>query len=208
MLLLALARDSSGFLDFFSFLEQIELLQAIILIVGLLLLVVEIFVPGFGVAGGTGVVLLILGIFLTASSPFEAMAMFVLLLVLIAIVLTIVLRSAKSGRLSRTLILQSSSKKEYGYSSSNDPSALIGKTGRAMTHLRPAGTGEFDGKRIDIVSDGGFIDKGETVRIINAYGSRIVVEAVLQPEEVPDRSGSEKDDRVFDDPGVNGTEHK
>ncbi len=192
MLLAASARELGISLNIFSFLEQIELLQAIILIVGLLLLLVEMFVPGFGIAGGSGVVLLIIGIFLTASSPFEAMVMFVLLIVLVAVVLTIVLKSAKSGRLSRTLILQSSSKKEEGYISSNDPSALIGKTGRAMTHLRPAGTGDFEGKRIDIVSDGGFIDKGETVRIINAYGSRVVVEAVSQPEEVPVSSGSDE----------------
>ena len=53
-------------INIFSFLEGIDTFQAILFIIGLLLLVVEMFIPGFGFAGGTGLVLLILGIILTA----------------------------------------------------------------------------------------------------------------------------------------------
>lgn len=182
MALLVLAREASSFWDIFSFVDQIDTLQAIILIAGLILLIVEIFLPGFGIAGGSGIALIILGIILTAETFFEAFIMFLLLLVVVAIVLTIVIRSARKGKLSRTLILQSAARREDGYSSSNDPRALIGLRGQAVTSLRPAGTAEFDGIRIDVVTNGSFIEKGTPVRIITAYGSRIVVE--------PDRSDS------------------
>jgi membrane-bound ClpP family serine protease len=180
--LLVLAREASSFWDIFSFVDQIDTLQAIILIAGLILLIAEIFLPGFGIAGGSGIALIILGIILTAETFFEAFIMFLLLLVVVAIVLTIVIRSARKGKLSRTLILQSAARREDGYSSSNDPRALIGLRGQAVTSLRPAGTAEFDGIRIDVVTNGSFIEKGTPVRIITAYGSRIVVE--------PDRSDS------------------
>jgi len=36
---------------------------------------------------------------------------------------------------------------------------MVGKTGVALTSLRPAGMGEFEGVRRDVVSEGGFIDK-------------------------------------------------
>ena len=185
MLYIFLAREVSLFWGFFSFVEQIQTLQAIVLLAGLVLLIIEIFAPGFGVAGGTGIALLILGIILTASTPSEALAMVLILVILIALVLTIIIRSAKQGKLSRTLILQSSSKRENGYSTSNDPTALIGKTGKATTHLRPAGSGIFEGVKLDIVTSGAFIEKGAPIRIVTAYGSRIVVEEIEQSESAP-----------------------
>lgn len=177
-----LAVEAEPFGGFFSFWQQIETIQAVILLAGLVLLIIEIFAPGFGIAGGIGIALLILGIILTASTPAEALAMFLILLLLIAVVLAIILKSAKKGRLSRTLVLQSASRKEDGYSSSNDPSALIGKTGIATTHLRPSGSGLFEGMKLDVVSDGSYINKGSKIKIINAYGSRIVVEQVEEAQ--------------------------
>ena len=56
-------------MDIFSFLDGIQLYQIIILLLGLILLIIEMFTPGFGVAGGTGLILLVAGIILTASTP-------------------------------------------------------------------------------------------------------------------------------------------
>lgn len=178
MVLLSLYHHAAAMQGIINFFEQIETLQAIILILGLLLLIVEIFAPGFGIAGGAGITLYVIGIFLTADTFFEGMLMFAILIMIVAIVLTVILRSAKKGRLSRILVLQSSAKKEDGYSSANDSTSLIGKTGKAMTQLRPSGMGDFDGIRLDIVSEGDYIDKGSEIRIVSSQGRRIVVEAV------------------------------
>lgn len=168
------------YMGVFSFFEQIELLQAVILISGILLLFIEMFLPGFGVAGGAGIVLLIIGIFLTARTPFEAFIMFLILFVLIAIVSAVVLRSAAKGKLAKKLILNLTSRQELGYTSSNDSTQMTGKTGISITSLRPAGTGEFDGKRMDIVTEGGYIEKGTAIKIISVNGSRIVVEPSVE----------------------------
>lgn len=162
----------------FSFLDGIETLQAVLFIIGLLLLVAEMFTPGFGLAGGSGLVLIIIGIILTARNAFEAMMMVIILLVLLAILLLIVLRSAKKGKLSKKLILWSAAKREDGFSSSADASALTGKEGVALTVLRPAGTGQFDGQRLDVVTEGAFIESGTKIRIVRTEGRRIVVEPI------------------------------
>lgn len=176
-----LAREAASTAGFFSFVDNIELIQGIFLLLGLILLIVEIFVPGFGFAGGSGTVLIIIGIILTADNIREALIMFLILVLLLAGLLTIVLRSAGKGRL-RKMVLQSSSRKEDGYSTSNDPRGLIGKTGKTTTYLRPSGSGVFEGVRLDIVANGTFIDKGTAVRIVDAYGSRIVVEVIESDE--------------------------
>ena len=162
----------------FSFIEAINSLSAILFILGLLFLVAEIFTPGFGIAGGSGLVLLIIGIILTARTPFEAMVMVIILFLLIALVLTVILRSVKRGKLSKKLILWSAAKHENGFSSTADMTALIGKKGVALTILRPAGTGEFDGQRLDVVSEGAFIELGTKIKIVRTEGRRIVVEPV------------------------------
>jgi membrane-bound ClpP family serine protease len=164
----------------FSFIEGIGPLQTAIFILGLILLIIEIFAPGFGFFGGSGIALLILGIILTARNTFEAVIMVIILLLLAALVLFIILRSAKKGKLSKKLILWSAAKKESGYSASSNNDDLIGKEGIALTVLRPAGLGEFDGNRIDIVTDGTYIEEGTRIKIIRIEGNRIVVKKIKQ----------------------------
>jgi membrane-bound ClpP family serine protease len=162
----------------FGFFEGIGTLQAIVLVMGLILLVVEVFTPGFGVAGGTGLALLVLGIILTARSLFDAMVMVAILLVILAIVLAVIIRSAKKGRLSRTLVLQSQATAEAGFKSTEDRQELVGKEGVALTNLRPAGTVDFAGERLDVVSEAAFIEKGQDVEVVRVEGRRIVVRPV------------------------------
>lgn len=165
-------------MELFSFVEGIGTIQAILFIIGLIMLIAEMFMPGFGIVGGTGLVLVILGIILTARDLTEAVVMIVILLAIVAVGLTIILRSAKKGKLSRKLILHSASKRENGYSTTDDNSALIGLEGFALTTLRPAGTGEFDGQRLDVVTEGDFVENGVKIRIVRTEGRRIVVEAI------------------------------
>lgn len=165
-------------ISIFGFVDNIDTLRAIILIVGILFLFIEMFTPGFGVAGGIGVVLLVIGILMTAKTALDFLIMFLILAFLVAIVLAIILRSAKKGKLAKKLVLNMASKKEMGYTTSTDLSGLVGKTGKAITTLRPAGAGDFDGVRIDIVTDGGYIEKDVEIKIISVNGSRIVVAPV------------------------------
>ncbi|RST22010.1 nodulation protein NfeD, partial [Streptomyces sp. WAC04770] len=76
----------------------------------------------------------------------------------------------------RKFILSDSLSKEQGYIPNEDRDVLIGLVGTSITPLRPAGTMELEGRRLDVVTLGGFIDSGRPVRVIKTDGTRIVVE--------------------------------
>lgn len=152
---------------------------AICLLLGFALVVVELFVSGFGVPGIAGIGLLIAGVVLAADSLAEGLLLTVVIVVLLCLLLSVSLRSASKGRLSKTpLILSNSTAKEDGFTSASDMSYFLGREGVATTNLRPAGSGDFDGVRLDIVTMGEFIDKGERISIAQVEGNRIVVKRV------------------------------
>ncbi|HLQ38911.1 MAG TPA: NfeD family protein [Planctomycetota bacterium] len=72
-----------------------------------------------------------------------------------------------------------------------DPrAALLGRTGRATTTLRPAGVLELDGERIDVVTSGEFVAAGTAVRVIAVQGMRVVVEAVAADPRASERGSA------------------
>lgn len=165
-------------MDIFSFMQNIEWLQALLLTLGLLLLLAEIVIPGFGVAGITGIIIFIVGILLTAKTVFEALIMFLLLLLILAVVLIFVIRSATKGRLSKKLILTQKMSNDDGFTAVDDMQVFLGKEGKAISVLRPAGIGIFDGVRLDIVTSGSFIEEGSKIKIVEVEGRRIVVNKI------------------------------
>lgn len=150
-------------------------LAVICLLIGLLLVVVEMFHPGLGVPGITGVILLICGVVLTAKNLFQVLVMVIIILTILGIALTFVLQSATKGRLSKILVLHEAQKKEAGYTGTEELNYFLGHEGVSLTVLRPSGIADFDGIKLDVVSEGDFIPKDTKVKIIRVEGRRIVV---------------------------------
>jgi len=151
------------------------------LIVGLGLVVLEAFMPGFGLPGIAGVVLHIIAVALTwiNHGPVAALGMTIILLSIIAIAISVSLRSAANGKLSKSkLVLNETESNEAGYRSAEDMQVFLNKEGTATTVLRPTGMAEFDDVKLNVVSDGEFIQSGTKVRIVRVEGSRIVVRTV------------------------------
>ena len=73
---------------------------AICLILGLGFVTVEMFTPGFGVPGITGLVLLLAGIIVASDSVLEGMVLFIVILLLLCLLFTIAVKSASGGVLS------------------------------------------------------------------------------------------------------------
>lgn len=147
-------------------------------IVGIILLVAEAFMPGFGVAGISGIVLETVSIILTylKHGGLAALGLTIVILALVGIVISVSLRSAANGRLSKSpLILKNSETTAEGYSATADMDIFLGKTGHTTTVLRPTGMAEFDGVKLNVVSDGEYIPKGKQVRVERVEGIRVVV---------------------------------
>jgi len=150
-------------------------------LLGLVLLIVEVFMPGFGLPGITGIVLEIACIALTYFShgSMAALGVTLIILAVIAIAISLALRSANKGKLSRSaVILTETESAEEGYVATRDMDVFLGKTGTTTTVLRPTGMAEFDGVKLNVQSDGEYISKGETVRVDHVEGARVVVRRV------------------------------
>lgn len=146
----------------------------ILLIIGFALVVVEMYVPGFGFPGIAGSICLIAGIALYAKTDVVAwLVMTVIIVALLCVALSISIRSAAKGRLAKSkLVLNEVSTSEVG---ENDLSYYVGRTGCAATVLRPAGIGEFEGVKLNILSDGEYIPEGAQVTVTRVEGNRIFV---------------------------------
>jgi membrane-bound serine protease (ClpP class) len=147
--------------------------------VGVLLLFIEAFVtPGFGVAGIAGIVLVFAGIYFTSGDAVQAIRTIMLSFFGAVAVTGVMLRYFKDSTVWNRIILKDSLNRESGYISTNEPVDLIGKRGRTVTMLRPAGIAEIEGVRVDVVSEGGFLPAGQTVQVVKVEGSRIIVQLV------------------------------
>ena len=108
----------------------------------------------------------------------EGIFVTLLVLALLGLMLAVILWLLSKGKLRSPIILEEEQKKEQGFISNSDLTFLLGKQGTAITDLRPSGAGDFDGVRFDVVTEGGYIEKGTGVEIIEVKGSRLVVKAI------------------------------
>ena len=147
------------------------------IIVGLILVAVEMSIPGFGLPGIAGAILLILGIVLQANTFGEALIVAAIILAILTIMLFVVLHSAQHGRISKSrIILKDAETQQSGFSSVDRDESILNQSGVALTPLRPAGAAEIAGKRIDVVTESEFIEAGERIRVVKISGPRIVVQ--------------------------------
>lgn len=89
----------------------------------------------------------------------------------------------KKLHLFNKVVLMDATDTESGYVSNVNRTELIGQKAVTTTPLRPSGTIDLKGERIDVVSEGNYIDRGKDVIIVKVEGSRIVVRAYTQEGE-------------------------
>lgn len=153
----------------------------IFFVLGLGMLVLEAFLPGFGVPGMTGIALELGAIIFTWNihGPMAALGMTLVIVAIIGITLSISLRSIARGKLSRSsIVLNEEETVERGYLAVEDTEVMLGKEGTTLTVLRPVGMAEFDGVRLDVSSEGDFIQAGTRVRINSVEGGKVIVRPV------------------------------
>lgn len=149
----------------------------LLFLLGLILLALEVFVfPGFGVAGIGGLAALITSVFMAAPSSEQAMTSLVLALLGTIILVALSIKLLPTRKVWQRLILGTKLEKSSGYvAPSPSYSDLGGKEGQALTPLRPAGVAEIDGLRVDVVTEGGFIQANEPIKVVKVEGNRVVV---------------------------------
>lgn len=150
----------------------------ICVLAGVILLIVEAFMPGFGVPGISGIILLLAGVAMTwyEYGAMVGLGTTVAVLALVGVAISVSLKSASSGRLSKSdLILNDT---ETPPSENADMQLLVGNEGVVKNTLRPVGTAEFDCGKLHVTSDGEYVSEGQKVRIVRVEGTQIFVNKI------------------------------
>ena len=144
--------------------------------VGIILMAIEVFVPSFGILGLLGAGSLIGGVVMAAWATGHALQTLGIAFVLAAAAVGIVVFVFKERGIWNRFILKDSLTSEAGYNSAVTRHELVGRDGVTVTSLRPSGTIMVDGERIDVVSEGAFIERDKAIVIVKTEGSRVVVQ--------------------------------
>ena len=166
--------------------------EVLLIGIGLILLLVEVFViPGFGIFGALGIAALLggFGLSLVGAGATWAVVLYavgqVIAAMLLAVVLALaLLRVVPRLPFGRKLILDTELPAAGGYASQPDSdSRWLGTSGTAASTLRPAGVAHFDHERVDVVTEGEYIEAGAPIEVLRVEGNRIVVRRLASDGE-------------------------
>lgn len=167
--------------------------EIIVFIVGVVLLAIELFaIPGFGVLGISGIILIVVGLALSLvgnigfSFPEGTFRAFIssIFLVITSAFLAIVISFYLGKKILTTTIfgrlaLDTVQEKSEGYTSADiHYTSMIGKKGKALTILRPAGKVEIEDEVFDATAITGYIEKDEPVEVVKYETTQLFVRKV------------------------------
>jgi membrane-bound ClpP family serine protease len=141
---------------------------------GLALIAIEIFViPGFGVIGVLGVAGVVGSAYLAYAqlSPTTAAITIAGGVVCAAAMFWLVPKS----KIGKSMVLQTQT---IGGAANPELKLLVEREGVALTPLRPSGAVEIDGRPVDVVTDGEYIEPKTRVRVVQVEGARVIVEKI------------------------------
>jgi membrane-bound serine protease (ClpP class) len=165
--------------------------ELLIFVLGAGLLLIEIvLIPGFGITGLTGLTLMFAALLMAMvqhlpgrpwyAPPLPQFQMSIQNLGL-ALVMLFACGLALARILPRTtlfnrLALSARETGAEGYTAGGAPAATrVGRTGTALTPLRPAGIGRIAGERLNVIAQGTYIEQGASIVVAEEHGNRIVV---------------------------------
>lgn len=161
-----------GFLAGFA-----EWWSLVLLFAGLILFVVEAVVPGFGVFGILGIASIIAALLFASRDVTSFLITLGIGLVGAIIALPLLFKLFKRLGLIRKLSLPDNMDVDAGYVSHTHKESMVGKTGEALTVLRPAGTARIDGQRVGVLTSGAFIERGQKIVVVEHTPGRVVVDS-------------------------------
>ncbi len=148
----------------------------ILLGIGIILFVVEMFTPGLGISGALGAVAFLAAVLFQIGNPKGMVFLTALILFIIAVGLLLFFRLAAKGKFDKTRIIlhdriegESTNIVETAYEQ------YLGQTGVSITPLRPAGKAKFGENVLDVVTGGEFLPANTNITVQQVEGLRIRV---------------------------------
>lgn len=179
--ILSAASDTLNFWEsFVELFAGMTPIVAIFFVLGILLCLVEVFLPGIGWFGGLGGALYVAAMIIRMvqdGNLYMLLWMIIFGIIIIGGIFVLVAHSIRKGKLSKIPMFDVGSSVPEGITEgTKDYSSLLGKIGVTTTFLRPIGLAEIDNNVYDVVAKTGVIDADTKVKVVLVEGQRIVVE--------------------------------
>lgn len=152
-----------------------DILTFIIFLLGILLIIIEFYVPDFGIIGIAGLLAVIISLFMHLGDIPNLILTILSVILVAAVAIIIPLRLGRSLTIGPNFVLNTSSNKEAGYSSQKDYSYLMLANGITITTLRPVGRADIDGEYYEVISLEDMIKEGESIYVARVEGAKIYV---------------------------------
>ncbi|MER2997622.1 NfeD family protein [Pontibacter populi] len=163
--------------------------EILLFIVGLILIGIEVLViPGFGITGISGIILVFVSLvlvminnqnfdftFVPSSAIMQSMVSVLLGMIGAVILVALTWKRFAASRTMQRMVLNNTFESSEGYQSSADSSHLVGRTGIAHTRMAPTGKVMIEDTLYDAQAREGFIEKGETVEVLNHSTFSLIV---------------------------------
>ena len=164
--------------QFIEIFTEMGWVSGIFLTLGIVLCMIEIFVPGLGFFGISGAVSTILGIVFRCIDGLDLYQFLVLILLIASVfgfaVICLILL-IKMGVMGDVGIFKTGTALPRDYGNSKEYKKLIGKIGKTTTELRLAGRVKVRGKIYDAISQDSFIEKNKYIKVVKLEDNRLVV---------------------------------
>ena len=149
---------------------------------GIFCLVLELLTPAIGLFAAMGAALIMYSLYQSLGGTVEAAEIILGAAAAAVLIFLLLVKKLPDSGLWKRLVLFERSTEENGYVSAAPQDYLLGKQGIVLTDLRPAGTAVIEGRNVDVVSEGAFLNKGEKIEVISVNGSRVVVKKIEKME--------------------------
>ena len=166
-------------MEFVEIFTEMSWISALLLSVGLIFIIVEVFVPGFGFFGISGIIAVIAGIIVRICQGLnltQSLTLILLVLGFFIVAFVFMIYSARFGILGRTGLFETRSTISKDYNKTDkELKKLVGKSGRALGVLNLGGKAKINGKIYDVVSINSYIEEGAHIKLVEIKDNTIMV---------------------------------
>lgn len=171
--------DKEKFMELSSIFTEMSWISGSLLCLGLLFVIVEVFMPGFGFFGITGMCSLIAGIVVRICEGLSLEQSLILILIVLGALAVgglFMIFSAQYGFLGRTGLFENQTTISKDYNKlDKEHKKLIGKSGKAVSNLNLGGQAKINGKIYEVQSISSFIPEGSHVKVVSIKDNTIMV---------------------------------
>jgi membrane-bound ClpP family serine protease len=167
--------------------EASLILAYLLILAGVLVLVAELFIPSGGVLSVIGLSAIVIGVamtFIYSDDATTGMITLIAVFIAVPVIGGIILHYWPKTRMGKRFFLHGPTEDDTIASMPVhlELEQLRGRFGRAVSALRPAGVTDFDGRRIDTITEGMMVEPGQWVRCIDVRAGKVIVRPVEKPD--------------------------